>query len=884
MRGFVHNCKGAVTVLVTLLLIPAILVTGTGVDLARLYTARSAVRDANQLAANSALTTYDSLLQDLYGVFAVMQSDEELAAMLDTYIRASLFGEDITEAQMGELRLFWGSEGADLSVRGFDALSNVELLRRQIEEYAKWRAPVAIIGGILDRLSSSTAQVNNDSEAISERAAIDEDLEAIIETYKNIIEKIDKIYNDYKAAEKEAFDGVNKYMNRVHEYMLDLNGARDDYEAAVESGDTDKANDAERHYKAILENIRIAIYGGGVTANTWIPGDYNDGGEWVDGAWRYTDSPPLEGLRIELPNYTEKLESFESQFNDLIELCRQADSQKAEVQNKIQNLKNKLGSMQLSDGLADGMKKDLELCEELLKYDYESLANDFKSENIESVEATVAQLSGIDRFGKVEGNSVTSPSVTFANVYRADYFPININIPAFNTGADELRNLINNVGGYTYAQPNTFRQFSAITTQGNEHREAYDSLGELTGMNPEAKEKAEKAEKGLTEAFDEILEIWDGITNYDPTPGAKHYTPNPGNKPAAFITSPVGMDLKLGLGEFGNGFWEDLNIVKDIITGDKNLSSILSGMLNDLSNRAILVTYDVNMFSYWTIDKGDNEDKSAVSMSGNPIDENINYFYKSELEYLLNGDTNASGNLQAITTTIIVIRLLANVVSSFILSEVNDEILVIQNMVSLVPFAGGVLRFLVRPLYAFAESVLDVSRLRNGYKVVLMKLDSDTWKFRIMGALEGIAEEQMENALENISGEAIQSKQNEGSDNDDDDNDEYGVYYVEYLTLFLMAQDPNTLAARTGNLIMLNVSTYRNRVEGNTSESDNTRENAMAAIKLFDLGKANTSFEITTTTNMRFMFLSLNYAQGGNWVNARPPRTFPIRQTDYRGY
>ena len=32
MRGLWHNCKGAVTVMVTLLLIPAILVTRTGVD------------------------------------------------------------------------------------------------------------------------------------------------------------------------------------------------------------------------------------------------------------------------------------------------------------------------------------------------------------------------------------------------------------------------------------------------------------------------------------------------------------------------------------------------------------------------------------------------------------------------------------------------------------------------------------------------------------------------------------------------------------------------------------------------------------------------------------------------------------------------------------
>ena len=49
-QKLLHNCTGAVTVFVTLLLIPAVLVSGTGVDIARIYTARSVLQDGNQLA------------------------------------------------------------------------------------------------------------------------------------------------------------------------------------------------------------------------------------------------------------------------------------------------------------------------------------------------------------------------------------------------------------------------------------------------------------------------------------------------------------------------------------------------------------------------------------------------------------------------------------------------------------------------------------------------------------------------------------------------------------------------------------------------------------------------------------------------------------------
>ena len=94
MRKFLNNCKGAVTVFVTLLLIPAVLLSGTGVDLARIYTAKSILQDANQLAANSILADYDALLQDLYGLFAVTEKDEELKKLVNEYIKTAIYTSD----------------------------------------------------------------------------------------------------------------------------------------------------------------------------------------------------------------------------------------------------------------------------------------------------------------------------------------------------------------------------------------------------------------------------------------------------------------------------------------------------------------------------------------------------------------------------------------------------------------------------------------------------------------------------------------------------------------------------------------------------------------------------------------------------------------------
>ena len=116
IRKFGRDCKGAVTVFVTLMLVPAVLVSGSGVDIARLYVARSELQDANQLAANSALASYDALLQDLYGLYGIMQSDAQLASMMEEYIEVAVFGEDWKDRTMGNLSHFYG-ERSSLTVQ-----------------------------------------------------------------------------------------------------------------------------------------------------------------------------------------------------------------------------------------------------------------------------------------------------------------------------------------------------------------------------------------------------------------------------------------------------------------------------------------------------------------------------------------------------------------------------------------------------------------------------------------------------------------------------------------------------------------------------------------------------------------------------------------------
>ena len=57
----------------------------------------------------------------------------------------------------------------------------------------------------------------------------------------------------------------------------------------------------------------------------------------------------------------------------------------------------------------------------------------------------------------------------------------------------------------------------------------------------------------------------------------------------------------------------------------------------------------------------------------------------------------------------------------------------------------------------------------------------------------------------------------------------------------------------------------------------------MAGAERYDLGKTFTGFTLTTTVDLRMLFLSMPLAQKG--VNGViPPKTIPLTVTEYRGY
>ena len=239
MGKFWRDCKGAVTVFVSLLLIPAILITGTGVDLARIYTARSIVQDANQLAANSVLASYDALLQDLYGLFGFMKDSEEIGNMVKSQIELAIKGQEGVGDHVGSgqmlFKLFDGSnlQPGTVSVADGHNLGSPPILRRQIEEYSKFRVPVIIANELVGKLDTFKT-LQEDAKVIKKKMEVDDGVEELDKWYRKVYNCIVEL-NTCVQKETDASNDAHTASDDIHGKLSDLSEWWGGYLAALKA-------------------------------------------------------------------------------------------------------------------------------------------------------------------------------------------------------------------------------------------------------------------------------------------------------------------------------------------------------------------------------------------------------------------------------------------------------------------------------------------------------------------------------------------------------------------------------------------------------------------------------------------------------------------------
>ena len=909
MRKFFRDTKGAVTVFVTLLLIPAMLVSGTAVDLVRMHTAKSIIQDANQLALNSVLTQYNALLYDLYGIMGVAQDDPILGALLDEYIRVAVFGEAWQDRTLGTLQVFYG---ADLSMEEplfpeGKNLRNEDVLRRQIEEYMKFRGPVVLVMEFIEALTDN--KLKEDAQILEDKLEIDSAIANLHDKYKKLYEVITKadksdqvdggmaggtvgtvssglkningqftsLQSCYlawkraeaaisKADEAAAVAAEEAAQAETEEEAAAAEAALEAAQAAAEAAATDMANQ-EARYPVILSNIKSYTVGG-KTYTDW------NGNRWTGGG-----NP--QGLNKTIENTIIYAEDWKPVFDVVVTIAKEIDALKGDLGQKVDLLEEKINSGGCSDEVrliftaeyGDPPKTILQRYRDILKWDAEPMAATYQSRGYWYIDDVMKPLLESVRFRN--RNNESAPSLSreeLANVPSDARF-------SFASAASGPGNPVEYYAGFadesvTYKMPPGFQKFAELSDR---HKAFFDELsammkqpdtppvklyeGQEEGKGRNSEEKQRDMIGGLLELVNSAS---DGLSN-NPI-GARYLSDDDTPEAGKLNVLEIGPMLAQALAS------PVLGVIQDPL-----------GQVAKFGDYMLLLTYSTSTFSNYATTKPDSVGKTRAdiqeiefpsSITGAPISPEVNYFFQSEWEYLYNGSENAAINLSAVTRLLFMLRLVCNYIQVFSVPEVTAIVSSIQAAFSWAPPLSIILGEMARAAFAAAETMVDVAALRAGHKLPLFKNVATEWVCTPRGlanALTSLA------SAETVDGGRYQN--------------EKGLTYSQYMLFLFVTKAAvyigsdgtaaNELAKRTGNLIEWNVINFKNGCMADEAKM----ADALGAADRFRLVDMKTDFSITTTVDMRMLFLSMVFAQ--NYADSRGLGIAPsiqVSMTDYRGY
>jgi len=237
--------RGAISIFLVIILVPCIALSSICVDLSRVQLSKAVAVSSADLALNTLLTNYDGDLNDWYGMIGSCQdiqsyyetaagyfdramsskglSDNEILLLSD--VAANAFGG---EKKIHDLLQVSTVEKASIEEVKDANLSNPTLIKDQIVEFMKYRAPIELTLGIIETLKKDSSV--GDTLNAEENEPLVEKKE---DFYEAEGELLTAAYNSYKAIRKYV-DKVNQ-IQLTNDKLLEYSGKINDQRAAYEA-------------------------------------------------------------------------------------------------------------------------------------------------------------------------------------------------------------------------------------------------------------------------------------------------------------------------------------------------------------------------------------------------------------------------------------------------------------------------------------------------------------------------------------------------------------------------------------------------------------------------------------------------------------------------
>lgn len=176
--------RGAVSVFLTLVLVPCIVLTCIFGDLSRVQLSQAAAASAGDLALYSLMSRYDEALKEYYGLVASCQNIDDFYDTTALYftgmmqaegvpeLGSELFNEYLRELQEGDFSDFLRAEIQEVGVKAAENGSlgeNPALIEDGIVEFMKYRGPVELVSGLIDNFDKMDIAATMDETEKNEK-------------------------------------------------------------------------------------------------------------------------------------------------------------------------------------------------------------------------------------------------------------------------------------------------------------------------------------------------------------------------------------------------------------------------------------------------------------------------------------------------------------------------------------------------------------------------------------------------------------------------------------------------------------------------------------------------------------------------------------------
>lgn len=365
-RKLIRAAEGSVTIFLLVIMFPMLVFSFSVVDICKIFMAKDSLEGATDIALRSAMTAYDDILKDMYGIFATSKSDDELKNDVLKYYEATLSSCGVNDKEASAtmsfiqslfdtgvdadmnnnenfLKVFPGAtidgeQKAALSLSGVkeSAASNPTVLHRQIVDYMKYRGPVVMTAGLFEKINAfndisnqtNTANLRLDYERtaakLNNNAIMAYTLLKMYEDNNKVLEGGESTIGSLPYVEEKYKTGLIDKGKYAYSSDFPLKGikSKSPAESAIESS-------VEEH--RIVSNYILTIRDylpGYLKSNKLSLYDYNSTGNLEDAYEQITSNPSYSDMYIAIKN--DKVSDY---LEELSKVCVEspADIDKANI-------------------------------------------------------------------------------------------------------------------------------------------------------------------------------------------------------------------------------------------------------------------------------------------------------------------------------------------------------------------------------------------------------------------------------------------------------------------------------------------------------------------------------------------------------------------------